>query len=117
MARGINAVSVSGNVGGDIAFGETNGGDPFCTFDLAVEDKNKHVTWVRVNIYGPIVDIARKRLARGGYVVVDGELMNHSNKSDLEIRCEDIVFLQRGDGHERRNGRREESVRQQLGGA
>ncbi len=97
MARGTNLVGVSGNVGGEISFGETHGGDPFCSFQIAVEARNKAVTWVRVNIYGPLVNICKERLKRGLYVSVKGELMNRSNNTDFtEVRCEDIAFVHGG---------------------
>jgi len=97
MARGTNLVGVSGNIGGEISFGETHGGDQFCSFQVAVEGRSKAVTWVRVNVYGPLVNICRDRLKRGLYVSVKGELMNRSNNSDFtEVRCEDIAFVYGG---------------------
>lgn len=106
MARGSNAVSISGNVGGEIVTGETKSGDPFFSFQVAIENKNKNVTWARVNVYGPLVSICRDRVKKSIYVVVKGELMNRAHTDEVEIRCEDIVFTP-GGTHESRFERRE----------
>lgn len=94
MGRGINRTVVAGNVTKDIGFGTTDGGDEFCSFTLVSEKKGKRKrTLLRVNIYQPgLVDLCRKRLQDGSFVVVDGELMNPDHKAGCEIRCQEIVF-------------------------
>jgi len=102
MARGINMWGGAGNVGGDILFGETNGGDLVCNYLLFAEDRMGKVTRVRCNVYGPLVEICRKRLKRGCYVAIEGSLMNRSDGSEaIEVRCETIVFVP-GGRHERK---------------
>lgn len=97
MARGVNSWTGTGNVGGDILFGDTNRGDSFCSFQVACEDKMSEVTWVRCNAYGVLADICKKKLRRGGYVAVDGELMNRSDGPEtVEVRCKEMVFLPGG---------------------
>lgn len=94
MARGINAVVVSGNVTQDIRYGHLDGGDPFCSFTLISEKKGKKKrTIVRINIYQPgLVDVCQDRLQVGVYVLVEGELMNPDRMSGCEVRCNEIVF-------------------------
>ena len=94
MGRGINTVVVSGNVTKDIKFGTTEGGDPFCTFTLISEKKGKKKrTIIRINIYQPgLVDVCQDRLQDGGYVIVEGEMMNPDRISGCEVRCQEIVF-------------------------
>jgi single-stranded DNA-binding protein len=94
VSRGINSVAVSGNVTRDISFGETDGGNPYCTFTIITEKKDrKHRAIVRLNVYLPgLVQVCRNLLREGGYVVVSGELMNPDHKSGCEIRCLEIAF-------------------------
>lgn len=94
MARGINRWVGGGNAGGDILYGETNRGDAVCTFQIACEDRVGEVTWVRCNVYGSLVEVCRKLLKRGTYVVVDGKLMNRTDGPEtVEVRCKELVFL------------------------
>jgi len=97
MARGINAVAVSGNVTADIKFGQTDQGFQFCSFTLISEKKDrKKRTIVRVNIYVPgLVDVCHDRLQEGCYVVVVGEMMNPDRMLGCEVRCHEIVFTER----------------------
>ena len=94
VSRGINTVAVSGNVTRDIRFGETDGGDEFCSFSIISEKKGKTKrTFVRINIYQPgLIQVCNSLLKEGGYVVVTGELMNPDHKSGCEIRCLEIVI-------------------------
>jgi len=95
MARGINSVSVSGNVTRDIRFGSTDGGDPFCSFTIISEKKGgRKRAIIRINVYQPgLVQVCRDRLNEGGYVVVDGEMMNPDRQSGAEVRCQEIVIV------------------------
>jgi single-stranded DNA-binding protein len=88
---------VSGNVG-VVDFGRTSNEEDVCSFLLAIEKKKKNLTWVRVNVFGDgLVKACKQRLARGGYVLVNGELMERVNSSGsntvVEIRCLDIKFI------------------------
>ena len=94
MGRGINVTVVAGNITSDIEYGTTTQGDPFCTFTLVAEKKDRRKrTIIRINVYQPgLVDVCQTRLAEGGYVVVDGELMNPDKRVGCEVRCQEIVF-------------------------
>ncbi|HLG36939.1 MAG TPA: single-stranded DNA-binding protein [Nitrososphaera sp.] len=93
--KGINQVWVSGNVGAKIVSGVTRDNDPACSFSVAVDDRNRGVTWVRVNAYGGTASYCLERLRKGCYVSVVGELMNRDGKYGelIEVRGKDIVFI------------------------
>lgn len=102
--RGINETQQSGNVSGPIQFGETRNGDPACSFILAVDRNNAHATFVRVNVYGTLVNVCKQKLHKGAYVIVVGELMNRVRSGDedssttlTEIRSRDVVFVKEHD--------------------
>lgn len=94
MSRGMNVAVVAGNVTSDIDYGTTNHGEPFCTFTLISQKKDRRKrTIIRVNIYQPgLVDVCRERLTEGVYAVVYGELMNPDGRTGCEVRCQEIVF-------------------------
>lgn len=103
MARGLNNFSGAGNVSGPIKFGSTGQGDLACSFMLVMDKKNQQVsTWVRINVYGPLVKICETKLKKGDYLVVEGELMNRQRvaveaEGDTqiltEVRARDIIFV------------------------
>jgi|WetSurMetagenome_2_1015567.scaffolds.fasta_scaffold08238_5 single-stranded DNA-binding protein len=104
--RGINKSILSGNVSGDINFSELPGGDPALSFSLASDrrsgDGGSVTVWVRVNVYiQPLIHICRERLHKGGYVLVEGELMNRDGVHGklTEVRAREIIFMpsNRGD--------------------
>lgn len=94
--RGVNNITMSGNVG-EIVYGATGAGTQACSFMLASERIKKEPVWVRINVFGPLVQICKTKLSRGGYVIIKGELMNrkalHDDDRMVEVRCEDIVFV------------------------
>jgi hypothetical protein len=95
-AKGINSFDGSGKVASEVLFSETRGGEPACSFRLAIEQSHKSTVFVRINAYGGIVDVVRRReLSSGDYCVVSGELMNRRSKDqDLltEVRAIHIVI-------------------------
>lgn len=106
--RGLNETQQAGNVSGPIKFGETTSGDSACSFMLAVDKGNLPTMWVRVNVYGALVGICEKKLRKGLYVIVTGELMNRQRANSVEgmngfahgetlteIRARDVVFVDR----------------------
>jgi hypothetical protein len=91
MARGTNAWSGSGNVGGDIEYGKTRDDVDICSFELIIEDKGQRTTCVRVNVFGPgLVGICRNKLDTGRYCVVTGELMNKGDQ--MEVRAKQVII-------------------------
>ena len=104
--RGLNKTIISGNVSGDINFSELPNRDPALSFSLASDrragDGGQVTVWVRVYVYIiPLIDICRKRLKKGGYVLIDGELMNREGVHGklTEIRAREIIFFDAGSSH------------------
>lgn len=65
-----------------------------CSLGVVVERKGGQTVLVRANVFGDgLVGICERRLFKGSYVVVRGELMHRSGTSQLEVRAEDIVIL------------------------
>lgn len=97
--RGLNVVVLSGNVG-KMQFEKTRTtGENAGNFLLAIEKGRDVVTWVRVNLFGPVAAEASGKLSVGDRVEVQGELMNRFSRGAgervTEVRCVDIKFLGR----------------------
>lgn len=110
MTRGVNEVTIAGNVSGPIKYGETGGGDAACSFVLAIDKGTANTTWVRINVYNGLVKVCEAKLEKGQYVIVAGELMNRQrrvttnvdeNQQLTEVRAIDLVFVAGKRGAER----------------
>ena len=97
--RGLNKVIVSGNVTGKIDYATTDNGSEVCTFVVASERHGSGGTvtaYIKVNVYVEgLAKVCRNRLAKGSYVLVEGELMNRSTPSGklTEVRAWEVIFL------------------------
>lgn len=93
--RGINYIVFAGNVGGNVIYDTTGQGNECCSFQIASEDKNGFVTWCRVNAYSGLVNICHKRVSKGSYVIVTGNVMNReksgNNQKLTEIKAVQII--------------------------
>lgn len=105
--RGLNRVIISGNVTEKIDFARTEAGNTeVCTFTLASDrhTSGKVITaFVKVNVYvEALVRVCRSRLAKGSYLIVEGELMNRTTPSGklTEVRAWELIFMA-GTGPER----------------
>jgi hypothetical protein len=98
--RGTNSWYGSGNVGASIRYARTRESVECCSFVLAIDDRNT-TTRVRVNVYGGLVEICRKKLRSGKYAIIHGELMNRLGVSKgeiiLETRARNIIFVPKCD--------------------
>lgn len=101
--KGINTVTVSGNVLGNIEYGCVGSGSEACGFQVA---SDRHTAtgvitaFVKVNVYVEwLVQLCKAKLGKGAYVLVEGELMNRQGKygSLTEVRAREIIFLPRED--------------------
>lgn len=96
MSRGINSVSVSGNVGLNVVHSHTTAGEAACSFPLAVEKKFGKVVWMIVNAYDRLAEDCLKKLKVGGYVVVKGELISGKHGEDdmsVQVKAYEIAFV------------------------
>lgn len=99
VVLGMNVWSGAGNVASDVHYGVTGQQKSACNFKLCIEEPQRPMVYVRVNLYGENVDVCQRRaLMKGDYVVVCGELMNRQGRADdtlLEVRCTQLVIIQR----------------------
>jgi single-stranded DNA-binding protein len=94
MAKGFSSVSFSGNVGGNIYTSKTFNGNSVCSFQVAIENRNGVVTWIRINVYGTFADVCINKLQKGMYICCSGQLMNRPENSNIvEVRADNIVFV------------------------
>lgn len=102
--RGINKVIVSGNVVGAANSVKSSSSVRATTFLIASDQVRNGVTitaWVRVNVYiEQLVRACSSKLCKGGYVLVEGELMNREGKYGrlMEVRAKEIVFVKNPGG-------------------
>lgn len=97
--RGINRVVISGNVSGNINSATMTDGNEALSFSIASDRKINGGTvtaWVKVNVYiDQLVRVCKSRIHKGGYVLVEGELMNRDGVHGelTEVRAREIIFL------------------------
>lgn len=98
MSKGFNKVFLAGNVLDSIEYGKVGKGSDACTFQIASDrhSANGVVTaFIKVNVYVEgLIRICKMKLAKGAFVVVEGELMNREGKYGdlLEVRAREIIF-------------------------
>jgi len=100
--RGINRTVLSGNVSREINYDKMPDGSPVLSFTMA-SDRPANGTvvtaWVKVNVYiDTLVEQCRMHLGCGGYVIVEGELMNRDGRHGklTEVRAKEIIFVKEG---------------------
>jgi single-stranded DNA-binding protein len=109
MTRAINRVLISGNVA-RLTFADLPGGKSCCTFTLASDRHAREqviTAFVKINVYGNgLVRSCRTRLHKGGYVFVEGELMNRDGRHGelTEVRAQKVIFTNPAEEEERSNG-------------
>ena len=98
--RGLNKLIISGNVSGDINYATLPSGGEVLSFSIASDRRSSGggvlTVWVRINVFmEPLVRICRERLVKGGYVLVEGELMNRDGNCGrlTEVRAWEIIFV------------------------
>jgi single-strand DNA-binding protein len=116
MSRGVNRVTLIGNLGNDPEVKYTAGGMAICTLSLATtsvrKDKDgqqiEKTEWHRVKLFGKLGEIAGEYLKKGRQVYVEGriEYGKFTGKDGVEKYTTDIIademqMLGGGDGGER----------------
>ena len=81
--KGLNKVTLIGNLGKDPEMRNTNSGDKVANFSIACsetwKDKNtgeqrEKTEWINVVIFGPLTEIASRYLKKGSRCYVEGSL-------------------------------------------
>ncbi len=83
MSRGLNKVTLIGNLGADPEVRYTQSGDPIANFSLATGESWKdrqtgeakeRTEWHRVVIFGKLAEVAKDYLRKGAQVYLEGQL-------------------------------------------
>lgn len=117
MARGLNKVTLIGNLGANPDLHNSVRETPVCKFSLATSESvpagdgkfEEKTEWHRVVAFGKLAEVAGKHLAKGRQVYVEGRLCTSEwvDRDDIkrwttEIVAQQILFL--GGGAEGQGG-------------
>ena len=102
MSRGVNRVTIIGNLGQDPSMRYTQGGSAICTFTVAVseqwKDKNSgqqqtRTEWLRIKAFGRLAEICGEHLHRGKQVYIEGSIRTdkYTDKEGIERYSTDII--------------------------
>ena len=101
MARGVNKVTLVGNLGNDPETKYTQGGMAICTLSLATTSTRKDkdgqqiekTEWHRVKLFGKLGEIAQEYLRKGAQVYIEGSIRydKFTGQDGVEKYFTDIV--------------------------
>jgi single-strand DNA-binding protein len=102
MARGVNRVTLIGNLGSDPELRTTGGGSSVCSFSLATSEswtdkqsgeKQERTEWHRIKIFGRLGEIAGEYLKKGRQVYIEGSIRTDkfTGKDGVEKYFTDII--------------------------
>lgn len=126
MARGVNSVTLIGNVGNDPEMKYTQGGMAICTLSLATSSVRKdkdgnqqeRTEWHRVKLFGKLGEIAGEYVKKGRQIYILGSIrydkftgQDGVEKYITEIIADEMQMLGGGDRNEdgQRGGGRQAS--------
>lgn len=100
----MNILHIAGRIGKDAEIRFTQGGDPVCSFDVAVDSRvkgEKVTTWVRCTIWGERAEKLGPYLTKGTAIAVAGEAKataytprdSDKPRGVLEIRVDRVTLL------------------------
>jgi single-strand DNA-binding protein len=100
-------IVICGRIGRDAELRRTQGGDPVCSFTVAVDYRNgrdKATNWWRVSLWGKRGEALASYLLKGVSVTVSGEfsLGDYDGKPQLNIRANEIALQGGKQGGEQR---------------
>lgn len=107
MGKGLNKVTIIGNLGQDPEVRYTQGGSAICNLRVAVNERRKdgdewkdHTEWFTVVVFGKTAENAGQYLAKGRQVAVDGRLQTRewkdktgATRKDTEIVAHELIFI------------------------
>jgi single-strand DNA-binding protein len=115
MARGVNSVTLIGNVGNDPEMKYTQGGMAICTISLATtsvrKDKDgnqqEQTQWHRVKLFGKLGEIAGEYVKKGRQIYIQGSIrydkftgQDGQERYVTEIVADEMQMLGGGDRNE-----------------
>ena len=107
MSKGVNQVTIIGNLGRDPEVRYTQSGSAICNLSVAVGERKKngeewvdHTEWVRVVCFGRTAENAGQYLAKGRQVYVSGRMQTTKYKDrdgiekySTEVVAREVLFL------------------------
>ncbi len=121
MARGINKVTILGNLGADPDYKTLDDGKHITNLNIATSEKWKdkegqekeHTEWHRVTLFGKLAEIAADHLKKGSRVYIEGSLSTkeYTDKEGIKrwttsIKCKELLML--GDSENKGSSRQPE---------
>lgn len=105
-------ITICGRLGKDAELRTTNGGDPVCSFSVAVDSRQgreKTTNWFRVSLWGKRGEALSQYLTKGSSVTIVGEfsLGEYDGKPQLNVRAAEVALQGGQSGGEQRQQRRE----------
>lgn len=115
MSRGLNKVTLIGNLGRDAEMRFTPSGKSVANFSVAVNqvwkgadgELHTETEWFNVVAWGNLAEISKKYLKKGSLVYVEGRLQSRSwqdseggQHKSIEIVARDILMLSEKDENE-----------------
>lgn len=101
MARGVNRVTLIGNIGNDPETKYTQGGMAITSISLATSSAKKdkdgnlqeRTDWHRVKMFGKLAEIAAEYLKKGSQVYIEGSIRydKYTGTDDVEKYSTDII--------------------------
>lgn len=102
MARGVNKVTLIGNLGADPDTRYSASGNAVCTLSLATTeswkdkqtgDKQERTEWHRIKVFGKLAEICQEYLRKGRQVYIEGSLRRdkYTDKEGIERYATDII--------------------------
>lgn len=102
MARGVNKVTLIGNLGADPETRHSGGGTAITSLRIATSEswvdkqsgeKQERVEWHRVKLFGKLAEIAGEYLSKGRQVYIEGSLRTdkYTDKDGVERYSTDII--------------------------
>jgi single-strand DNA-binding protein len=90
MSRGVNRVSLLGNVGQDPDVRATSSGTPIAKFSLATNrtykdaagTKREETQWHKCTVWGKLADIAEQYVKKGDRLYVEGRIEYSESETD-----------------------------------
>lgn len=70
----LNSVNLQGRIGTDIELRTSDGGKKFLTFNLAVSDRGRKTSWVKVVCFEGLAEFQADRLEKGQRITLKGKL-------------------------------------------
>lgn len=124
-SRGVNRVTILGNLGNDPEVKHTNSGSAIANLtvatseswnDKATGEKREAVEWHRVVLFGKLAEIAGEYLRKGSQVYIEGQLRTRkwADQSGQEKYTTEIVVGMNG-VMQMLGGRQESKPQQQSG--